>query len=282
MAQQALGTVGYEVSSYTGLVPGLISTVIIAAGGFVTLSHMMIKAKRNGEHYNFDDSALFLGEERKTPNFFVALLPLLVVFICYSVLGMEFFFAALLGILVNLVFMGKYLPKKDEKGEGITYLQSAVKSMNLGANSFPNALMSVATPAGLASVITATAAFGIVVEKISTANIHYVFLTILAVCIIVAITSSNPVAIMTAVPLVMTVITAQGITPNISAIARVSAIAATTFETLPINGFIIVALGLAGTSHKESYKPMFLMSVAWTFIGTLVAGILFVAFPGLS
>lgn len=63
---------------------------------------------------------------------------------------LESFFAALLGILV---FMGRYLPKKDEKGNAVIYLQSAVKSMKLGADNFSNALMSVATPAGLASVI---------------------------------------------------------------------------------------------------------------------------------
>ncbi len=50
----------------------------------------------------------------------------------------------------------------------------------------------------------------------------------------------------------------------------------------PINGLIILTIGLAGTTHKESYKPMFIMSVAFTLLGTVAAGILLMLFPGLA
>jgi len=63
---------------------------------------------------------------------------------------------------------------------------------------------------------------------------------------------------------------------------RVSAIAATTFETLPINGLIILTLKLIGCSHKEAYKPMFLQSVLFTLGGAIIATVLIVLFPALA
>jgi hypothetical protein len=49
---------------------------------------------------------------------------------------------------------------------------------------------------------------------------------------------------------------------------------------LPVNGLIILGLSLARTTHKESYLPMFLMTVVYTFIGTLIAAV-FCMIPGL-
>jgi len=43
-----------------------------------------------------------------------------------------------------------------------------------------------------------------------------------------------------------------------------------------------LTLKMTGTTHKESYKPMFIMSVGFTLLGTIVAGILLILFPGLA
>jgi H+/gluconate symporter-like permease len=126
-----------------------------------------------------------------------------------------------------------------------------------------------------------------VVGKLYGINVHYVALALISVCLIVAITSSPPAALMVALPIVITLMLTQG-TPadvlleRLPGIARVSAIAATTFETLPFNGLIILTLGLAGTNHKQSYRPMLYMTVLWTLLGAVVAGLLIALFPGLA
>jgi H+/gluconate symporter-like permease len=283
MAQSALATVNYHVPAYAGLIPGIVSTIIIAAGGYFTLSHMIIKAKRNGEHFDYGNmQRITTDPDKKLPNFVLSLIPLIAVFVCFTIIGLNIFFALLIGIVVNLILLGRHLPLKDNKGLPISFLKSMVSTLNFGANSFPNALLTVITPAGLATVITATAAFGMVVGALSGIHIHYIFLTLIVVCIIVGITSSPPAALMVAIPLVVGIISAQGGTVNANGIARVAAIAATTFETLPFNGLIVLTIGMAGTSHKESYKPQFLMTVAWTLAGALVAAILIALFPNLA
>ena len=92
---------------------------------------------------------------------------------------------------------------------------------------------------------------------------------------------------MIALPVVMNVMLGQGMSPDqvlntAPAIMRVGAIAATTFETLPINGLIILTLRMIGCTHKEAYKPMFIQSVIFTLIGAVVATVLLVIFPGLA
>ena len=154
-------------------------------------------------------------------------------------------------------------------------------------DSAPSAFLQVVTPAAIAGVVTATAAFGMVVGILAGLQVSYIALTVIAVCIIVAITSSPPAALMVVMPIVLGIMLGQGYAPDaiISAtpgIARVGALAATTFETLPFNGLIIMTLGMSKTTHKESYKPMFLMSVIWTLIGTIVCALLLTAFPSLG
>ncbi len=121
-------------------------------------------------------------------------------------------------------------------------------------------------PSALAGVVTASAGFGVVVGMLAGLKISPLVLVLIAVCVLVAITSSPPAALMIAVPLVMNIMLGQGMAPDVvlqhaPAIMRISAIAATTFETLPINGLIILTLNL---------------------IGSIVATVLLIAFPGLA
>lgn len=164
---------------------------------------------------------------------------------------------------------------------------SIVNVLNDGGATFPGALMTLCIPSALAGVITATAAFGMVIGILSGIQVNYIVLVLIVVCILVAITSSPPAALMIALPIAMNIMLGQGLLPEqvleyTPGILRVGAIAATTFETLPINGLIILTLQLIGCNHKEAYKPMFLQTVVFTLIGAVIAAVMIIAFPGLA
>lgn len=285
---------GFHVSSTAALIPGIVAVIIIAVGGYFSLTHMILKAKHNGEHFDWGHCPkIEMGTERNLPNFFIALIPLITVFAAYTL------FPALTGIIVNIavalglgivvamLLMGRNLPRKDDRGNTISIGQSFIRTLNHGSDSYPGALMTICTPSALAAVVTATAAFGMVIQVLSGIHAHYIVLAIIAVCVIVAITSSPPAALMVSLPIVLGIMLGQGFSADqvisaAPALARVGALAATTFETLPVNGLIILTLKLTGTTHKEAYKPMFIMSVAFTLLGTVVAGILLILFPGLA
>lgn len=290
---------GFHVPSYAAPIPGIVAVIIIALGGYFVLTSMIIKAKHNGERFDMGSTGAMMsgGVDRETPNFIVSLLPLIVVFVSYTVfpivtgITVNVAVALGLGIITALVFMSGYLPSKDKDGKDFSKGQAIINVFNGGSNSYPSALMTLVTPSALAGVITATSAFGMVVGLLSGLHVHHIVLAVIVVCVIVAITSSPPAALMISIPMAMGIMMGQilgsgGSPDQVLAAApgmmRVGALAATTFETLPINGLIVMTLGLTGTTHKEAYKPMFIMSVGFTLLGTIVAAALIILFPGLA
>jgi H+/gluconate symporter-like permease len=280
-----------SVSATSALVPGLIATLFITCAGVITLIYMINKAMEKGEVFDYGPVQRLEISDRKLPNFIVSLLPLLLVFVLYTLIHLPVFIALLSGILLALITMGRNLPRKDHGGNDIPMYKRLTNTLNAGASNFPPAMFMVATPAGLATVVTATAAFGMIVGMLSGVHIGPIALLIVVVCVIVALTSAPPVALMVALPMVLGIITgpllataanAATVTLPVSihALFRVGAVAASTFETLPINGLIVLGLSLSRNTHKESYLPMFLMTVAYTFIGTLIAAALCMI-PGL-
>lgn len=111
-------------------------------------------------------------------------------------------------------------------------------------------------------------------------------IVLIAVFILVALTSSPPAGLGIIIPIFITALIQQtgtlGIAAEATAVHRICSIAFLTFETLPWNGMIVVALGMANIKHKEGYLPMFLASVFFPVIAAIAAVILFIAFPGLA
>ena len=185
------------------------------------------------------------------------------------------------GIVLDLILMGKYLTYSEES-EGIkrvSFLPSLKKAANEGAGQFPSAIFDISCANGLATVITATAAFGAIVGALGGLNMPPIWLAIVVVCVIVAITSSPPTAIMIGVPIIVGICASKGIDMNVGAIGRVVAIAAGTFETLPINGAILTTMALSKVTHKEGYFPEFMESIVFMLIGCVVAAVLFIVCP---
>ena len=284
------GSSGFSISSSAAAIPGWISTAFIAVCGYLCLCRFILKAKRNGEHFEWGPCKKIEVENRQKPNFFVAIIPLIVVFVLYTLIPMltgfeiDIAIALGLGIVSALLLMGRFLPVKREPG---AIKKSLISTLNNGSSSFAGALMTLCMPSALASVVTASAAFGLVVGMLSGLKVNFVVLVLIAVCVLVAITSSPPAALMIAIPIVMNIMIGQGYAPdmvlaNTPAIMRIGAIAATTFETLPINGLIILTLQLSGCTHKEAYKPMFMQTCLFTLGGAVIATVLIILFPGLA
>lgn len=274
------------VSSTSGLIPGIVACAIVVILSCITMIHVVKKAQARGEHFDAGDVDMPAVNNGKKPHIILCILPLIIVFVLYSIVKLDVFWALLAGMALAAILFTPYLPKVDARGNRITLLTSLRETINVGSNMYPNALMSVITPAGLASVVTGTTVFGLIIGKLSGMNIDPIILAVIMVCIIVALTSSPPATLMIVVPIALGIAfgAAQGNLENVpvGALTRVSIIAASTFETLPFNGLVVLTLGLTKCTQKESYKYMFLNTVVYTFIATVVAAVLFIAFPGLG
>lgn len=275
----ALNSQGYNVTSTAGLIPGIISVIIITALCYVTLSKFIINAKRRGEVFDYGEVKVVkvFDDSRKLPNFWLSLTPLVLVFVLYTIFKLDIVIALPSAIVLNLVLMGRYMEKKDG-----SYIKAIIASLNIGSSGYPNALSTISTPSGLAAVVTSTAAFGVIVGALSGLNLHPIWLAFIIICVVVALTSAPPVALFVGLPIVVGILVSKGIAFDVNGIGRVSAIAATTFETLPVNGMCVLTIALAKSTYKDSYLPMFINTVLYTLVGAIVCGLIYTFLPGIG
>lgn len=271
-----------EVSASSGLLPGLVAVIIIAAGGYFTLYFMIMKDKKKDLHFELGDVPAIPHEEgRKLPPFIVALLPLVAVFVSYTIINWNIAIALTIGILINIILMQQYIPR-SAGGQKISGIAAIKTSLNIGVDNYPNALMMIATPAAFAAVITATEAFNSMVHGLSSLQVNILFLTFIVVAIIVLFTSAPPAAIMISIPMIVGIAAAKGLNINPHLILRIAVLTSITFESLPWNGTILLMQKLNHTNHKQSYVPYFWQTVVWTTLAALAAVVISIAAPGLS
>ena len=280
LAVGALQRGGYDVSATSGLIPGLVAVIIIGVGGYFTLVYMINKDRKNGMHFELGTVPPVTAEEgRKLPPFIISLLPLVAVFIFYTVLHWNIAIALTIGILVNIVLMQQYIPRK-QNGVKITGLTALRNTLNAGSETYPGALMMIATPAALAAVIEGTRAFGEIIHGLSGLGFNIMLLTFIIGAVIVLLTGSPPAAIMISIGVIMGMATAiPGLNPNMNLVLRIIVITSITYESLPWNGTILFMQKLAHTDHKQSYIPYFWQTVVWTTVAALAAVVISIAFP---
>lgn len=284
--ENGLNPMELGISSTMGLIPGVIASLIVAVLSVVTMIVVCKRAMAKGEVFEAGGVEMAPAREGSLPHVVLCILPLIVVFVLYSIVKLDVFYALLAGMILAAILFLPFLPKVDARGNRVTLLGALRETFNHGSNQYPNALMSVITPAGLAAVVTSTAAFGAIIGALAGMHVNAIILTVIMTMIIVALTSSPPAALMIVVPIALGVGLGQ-LQGNIAAlpvgaITRISIIAASTFETLPFNGLIVLTLGLTHCTHKQSYKYMFLNTVVYTTLATIVAAVLFILFPGLA
>jgi H+/gluconate symporter-like permease len=83
-----------------------------------------------------------------------------------------------------------------------------------------------------------------------------------------------------ALPQIAPKLTALGL--NVNIIHRVSCFAATTLDSMPYCGSILMLLPMSHMKLKEAYPPLFVTTVICTTIGTITVMIMCTLFPGLA
>lgn len=264
------------------LIPGLICFVVIEVGVYLICSKMIIGAMRKGEKFDYGNCPRF-GEDaanKEHPNLIFALIPLIVVFLLFAI-AQNASLALVAGILLAIILMSKYFPKNGEENGVGAWMGKIIASLNEGAVSGAQSLMIICAAAGFAGVVQHTEAFNAFVGMMMGLPLPPMAVAMIMIIVIVAFTSSPPAALGIALPILATSYVAAGAL-NPAALARVAAIAVSTFETLPVNGLILLTTGLAQVKIKEAYLPMFLQTVIMTLVGTVLCWIILAIAPGLA
>lgn len=102
ITQSAFASVDMNFSVWGAPVPGIIATVVIAVGSLFTLTKLIYRAQKKGEVFEYGEVEHYqINEKQPLPNVIVALLPLVCVFVLFSIVGLDIFIALTCGIVLD-------------------------------------------------------------------------------------------------------------------------------------------------------------------------------------
>lgn len=260
-------------TSAAGLIPGLVGVLVMVLGGGMYLSRSIHRATARGEVFEYGNVAFAPPVEgRKYPPFILALIPLVVVVLAFNFIGLVFpsldgnlTVALVLGFVFALVLLVPYF-QPGEIGRG----KVLINTLNEGGRSTAESLFLGAIVVGFATVVQATPAYSVLEQGLLELPLPAPLLVVIAVAILVGLTGSPPAGLAIVVPVL-----AANLNLAPEAIHRIATTAASTFDTLPFQGAIIIMLNMADLKHKDGYPPVMMCTVVWTMAASLVEALMF-------
>ena len=270
--QNAIPTSAVGEDLMAGAVVGFISCGVIFVVGCICLMRMVAAQKAKGAKFVAKDVDVFSDEEEAMPNAFVALIPLIVTIILINVkingvVLCQLEVGVLIGAVLALILMWKYQnPSKLLFNVGETCKSSL------------NAICNTAAVVAFGAVVKSVPAFDAVVGAMLNIPGPKILGLAIATTVLAGICGSASGGVGIASPLLGPAFVQMGIPAG--AVARTIAISSCALDSLPHNGYIVtVCNGLCNETHKDCYKPVFVMTVLVPFVGTIVAVALFTLFP---
>lgn len=132
----------------------------------------------------------------------------------------------------------------------------------------------------IAGVITNTDAFQSMITAITSISIAPILICWVVVALMCMLTGGSSTGQLVALPIIAPKLQALGLTA--STIHRVSAFAATTLDSMPYSGSILMLLPMCHMKLKEVYPALFVTTVIATTVGTAAVTLMCVLFPGLA
>ena len=227
-------------------------------------------------------------DQRTTPGFWLALLPIFVV------IGLNFLMAKQILPSIDTSYLAKpeFGGLQDAKSligiwSIIVALSAAIllliamhwkrwmdlkKSVNDGAFGSMLPILNTAAEVGYGTVIASLAGFVIIRDLVLGVSDNPLISEAVAVNILAGITGSASggmsIALKTLGEQYLTMANAAGISPEL--LHRVAAMASGCMDTLPHNGAVISLLAICKLTHRESYKFIFVNTVAFPMVALVV------------
>ena len=140
--------------------------------------------------------------------------------------------------------------------------------------------MTVAAICGFAGVVTETEAFTQMLNAIISIDISPMLICAIVVAVMCMLTGGSSTGQLISLPLIAPKLTELGL--SVGAIHRIGCFAATTLDSLPYSGAILMLLPLCRMKLREVYPPLFVTTVIATTCGTAAVIITCALFPGLT
>ncbi len=255
-----------------GLVGGLVGIVAELVFGTLVLTLMIKRDVAKGLKFAYGPKDIQIADDKKLPNFVVSLIPLLSVVVFFNVIKLDIFSSCLAAWILSILLLGKYMPKKEGSLLKELFDVCAVS----GSNAFGPCGM-VGSLFGFVSVVQTLPEFQTILNYIFSLNVAPLFVLILSINIVGALTGSSSSAIRIGMPMAMQHCVDAGM--SLAFVQRLGAFSASILDTLPHSSAIIINLGIADQDMKEAYGPMAVTTILTTAVGTAAVAIVMALFP---
>ena len=263
-AMTALGT-----SAGVAAVPGLVGAAVEMVVTLVLLNILINKARSRGEHFELHPLDPHYDENSPRPKFWVAILPLIILFILFNVVGIDINICIIISVIVSIV---AFWPQLRD--------YSLRELLSTGASESIHMSMTVAAICGFAGVVTNTEAFTTMLDFMVGLDMSPMLICAIVVAIMCMLTGGSSTGQLISLPLIAPKLMNLGL--NVGAIHRISCFAATTLDSLPYSGAILMLLPLCHMKLREVYPPLFITTVVATTCGTIAVIVMCALFPGLA
>lgn len=267
-------TINVTPTSYLGTtvtaapVLGIICGVIGIALTCVYMYWESARARAKGDGFEADAATLEAmskaDEMGAGINSIVALIPIIVIIVLLVAIKAN----VLLSMLIGTVVCGALFFKNVKDISGM--LESAVKSAM-------NAAVTTGCIVGYGAVVSASTGYAVLSEALTNMNASPLIAYGLTTTVLAGAAGSGTGGLAIALNSLAPQYLAQGIPAEV--LHRIGTMCAIGLDSLPHNGAVVVLLTLAGMTHKDSYKQIFVTTVVFTvivaIIGIFLAGVLY-------
>lgn len=262
VASRTLGTLP-QAAMVPGFVGGIFELVLIII--WLEWRARKLRAKGLGFH---DDTLTPLPQEEltdgstgKLPNFWVSLLPIVVIILLFNVVfKKQVEIAILIGLILAMILQAPYLSGKGmEKYIGI---------LNKGGANSVSSLLNTALVVGFGGVVVQTQGFQNIVNGVLAMDISPLVFVAVATAICAGAVGSASGGITIALESLKDTFINLGV--NLEYVHRIAVISAGTLDTLPHQGAQITLLNICHLTHKEGYYDIAITQIVIPILALFV------------
>ena len=254
---------GFTRTSCFGIRLAILIVYIVAAA--LILGHLIRKDREKGLH--FEPGRMMVPDihtDVRRPHLILTLIPLAVIFVLYTILGMDAWVVMLISCAVALLCLGWYIPKR----EGESKYRTLLNCVNGGAFKLPLAICGCMF---YGMVLTATPGWEIIQGALSNLPIPPAILfTVASIILVFAGGTQGMIPVMAT--LALSVCIPNGMSVGICGVIMIMSFVC--LDTVPNNIGLIMQCELTDTTIKEAYPAVFRTTVLLTLGMTAIVMLL--------
>jgi H+/gluconate symporter-like permease len=248
---------------------GIICSIVLFVGCMLYANYAEKKAVAAGETWSFPEGvnpAMYEVRDRSVlPAAWKAFLPMIAL-ILFIIIGSKYIASsALLTVLAMIIGAVLAFVLNLEKFKSV----DMKKLIGAGLGDGITAIGGLAAVVAFGTVVQKSPAFGSVIAWVLSVNMHPYWMGIFSTAVISGITGSSSGGLRITLQTLGETFVASGC--NLGILHRLMAIAAGSLDTLPHASGLFLLLGYLGLTHKESYRHVFVTSVAIPAVTVIVA-----------